>query len=160
MPMENRRRSPAGGTLALRKSMTIIGLMGAIAMVLLSMLGASFLGRVGDIEGLPRLRERLLLRHSGIVEDADSFKLRPLHVGEGEGKRRGLLIRFTPTEEVAGDRERLEKTCRRMAGHVYADPDWARKLDFVEVAARVGEQEVRHRFSEEEARTRYGNRRG
>jgi len=138
--------------------MTIIAFMGMIALVLLSMLGASFLGKVGGVEGMPRLRESLLARHGVSVEDPDSLKLRPLHDGEGEQTRRGMLLRFRPIDDVARSPERTQKLMRSMAYQIYSQPKWCKRLDFVEVVAEADEGETRRRFTKDEALTTIGGR--
>jgi hypothetical protein len=139
--------------------MTIIAFMGMIALVLLSMLGASFLGKVGGVEGMPRLRESLLARHGVSVEDPESLRLRPLLVGEGAQTRRGILLRFRPIDDVARSPERTQRLMRSMAYQIYSQPKWCKRLDFVEVVAEAGEGETRRRFTKDEALTTIGGRR-
>jgi hypothetical protein len=140
--------------------MTIIGFIGMIGMVLLSMLGVSFLGKVGGAEGIPRLRESLLARHGVNVDDPATFKVRPYHVDEGEERRKGLLIRFRPKEEVARSDKRVESLSRGIAYQIFSQPKWAKRLDFVEVVLQpAASEEIRCCFTKDEALTTIGGRR-
>ena len=127
--------------------MTIIAVMGMIALVLLAMLGASFLGKVGGAEAIPRLRSELLAGHGSYIADQEGFTVRPLH----EESSRGLLVRFEPATVLARNLPRLESRMRRMAGQIYSNPAWTRRLDFVEVVAELPEREVSRRFDAESA---------
>ena len=131
----------------MKRSVTIIGLMGIIGMVLISMLGASYISKVGGADAIPGLREDLLLRHGVAITDEDPFRVRPLQEGEGEERLRGMLVRFRPIESILTIPGRLEDRMRMIASHVYSKPKWANRLDFVEVVFGDGVRTTTRRMS-------------
>jgi hypothetical protein len=129
-------------------------MMGVIAMLLLSMLGASFLGKVGGAEGIPRLKEELILRHGRDLKEPEALKIRPLHEGQGSDRVRGILVRFQPLPEHASDEMWIEDVMRGLARGVFSDASWSRRIDFVEVVADAEPTEIRRRYTYEEAMSR------
>jgi hypothetical protein len=140
----------------LRKSLSIIVIMGIVAMVLIVMMMNSFLSRVGSANALPRLREDLLARHGVVFEDESSLKIAPKRRGDGEEARRWLIIEFRPKADLARSRVALERRMRMMARQVYAQPKYEKRYDFIDVQAQTDAEVVEIRVTREEALTRVG----
>ena len=138
----------------MRRSLSIIVVMGIVAVVLFTMLMNSFLARVGGADALPQLRKDLASRHGPVLEDQTSLKVVPKRSKEGEARQRWLVISFQPRPELAASRVALEKRMRMMARQVYAQPRYERRYDFVDVKAQKDAEWIEIRVTREDALTR------
>ena len=138
----------------MRRSLSIIVVMGIVATILFMMMMNSFLARVGGADALPRLREDLVARHGFVLEDGTNLKVIPRRIKDGEKRERWLVITFRPKEVLSKSRVALEKRMRMMARQVYAHPKYEKRYDFVDVQAETATEVVEVRVTREEALTR------
>ncbi len=135
----------------MKKSLTIIMVIGVIGILLMMMLMQSFMTRMTGSDVLPRLRDDLALRHSAVLEDEATLKVTHRQSEERENRKRWIVIEFRPTEQLAKSLVSLQRRMRMMARQVYSDPALEKRYDHVVVLADTGREVVEVRVTREDA---------
>jgi hypothetical protein len=111
--------------------------MGVLAMVFMAALGSFFVGKVGNAEQADPLRRELVAIYGLQMADRNQLKVRVLKGADGTG----LEVAFAPSEGLIRDRERRDRTIRRLANHILGREEW-KGLAFVEVHLALAGGEV------------------
>ena len=113
--------------------MSVIFIMGVIAMLLLSMMGSFLVGRVGGAEKVGALREDLIAIFGGQMEDPKALVVR---VATAEGET-GLRIEYAPKPKFAGSEKTVRQQMQRIASFVLGTEYWKKHAGFVSIGVRL-----------------------
>jgi hypothetical protein len=118
----------------MRRSLTIIMVMGMIAAVLLAFAGSFFVGKVGGAEHVQALRQEILEVYGAAVASPESLSVK---VRRTE-KETGLEVVFPPVPRLARDERSCRSQMDRIAMFIYGKKRWRRTADFILMRLDLG----------------------
>jgi hypothetical protein len=115
------------------KSLLTIFFMGIICMVVLTMFGSFFVGKVGGVENVLALRADLKQVFGSAMEDPEDLKIKVVM----ENDETGLLVTYAIKAATAEKKRAFEFHRRRLVNMIYGRAFWRRKAKFILLKIRL-----------------------
>jgi len=136
----------------LKKSLTIIMVIGVVGILLMMLMMQSFMSRMTGADILPGVRDDLAARHAEVLADPDGLTVAHRQSEDPENRKRWILIEFRPIEPLGKSLGSLHRRMRMMARQVYSDPAIEKRYHHVVLRAETGREIVEIRVTREDAR--------
>jgi hypothetical protein len=116
-------------TPVMNRSVLTIFIMGILAMVMLTMFGSFFVGKVGGAEGVHSLKEDLQQIYGSAMADKEALRV----VVVMENEEPGLLIEYSPNPKLANNESALRYHTQRVMRFVLGRKFWRKRARFVTI---------------------------
>jgi hypothetical protein len=129
-----------------RHPLTIIAVIGMLGLVMLSISGSFYAGKVGGAEKVGELREEISVIYGSHMVDPEDLEVK-VEVYE---EKTGLRIAYALKPMLAKNEPLLRKHIRRLTDHVLGNRYWAKRAEFVHLAIKLpsGRVQDERRFRE------------
>ena len=119
----------------MRRSLTIIMVMGIIALVMVAFAGSFFVGKVGGAEHVRGLRGEILEVYGLSIADHDQLSVKVRLIEEESG----LEVIYSPVARLARDEKSCLRQMDRIANFIYGKKRWRKTAAFVLLRLKVSE---------------------
>jgi hypothetical protein len=113
-----------------KRSLTVMFVMGVIGMAMLTMLGSFLVGKVGGAERVGTLKADIVAIFGSQMKDPESMEVK---VTGSEGDM-GLLIEYKPSKRSSRTEGAVRLQMKRIAVFVFGDQYWRKRARFVKVS--------------------------
>jgi len=109
------------------RSLMIIGVMGIVSMVALTMSGSFFVGKLGGADSVLGLRKDISQIFANQMDDPKALKIKVRLLD----KKPGLVLEYAPDAELADDDRALSFHMKRVADYILGQRAWRSRAAFV-----------------------------